>query len=553
MSEDAVRHPQLEQFARALERGELDVVKANAFDRWRQNPKKCEPGSPLKEAADALWARYEAAGERASSAPRRDVHAGRERRDQRDRRGGGGRSERGRGRDEHAAAAVRGDNDGAAPPSVVGAPFHNPYTFLPFGDPRERRKPPTPLSVDEVEEGRTSGILELTVRTESPLLSCHPKAEAEDASGHKAYRALAIGPDVIVPATGVRGSLRTLMTVLTGGTLGYLDEELWLCQGRDAQLGPAGERTRGQAPDHAFLAEVVVPGDLHHPGRVRVGETRLVEASVLETAYRSGPASGSSRSKKGALPRPEHGESVEYLWVSEDGRRLGPKEGPETPWKVKLSGEPVNKRGKREGLFRADPRPEAELTLPAALWAAYAGRNRHGVHPRLEKGDLVWLEPRSLGTTQVREPGDVVGLQWARWGKHGQRLLDVVRAHHAAVLPDSMNPDGLVDEVADLFGQVPSVEGAAGPFAGRIRPENLVFRDAADAVTKSVRLAPLQAPHPGCAAFYRDRDDPDAIGGAGDGLRGYKVYRTTRARGADAPWLEATQAVYDEAGRPEKP
>ena len=52
----------------------------------------------------------------------------------------------------------------------------------------------------------------------------YPKPLDEDAE-HKTYQALTIGNDVIVPATGVRGALRTLMTILTGGTLGYLNDD----------------------------------------------------------------------------------------------------------------------------------------------------------------------------------------------------------------------------------------------------------------------------------------------------------------------------------------
>jgi hypothetical protein len=95
------------------------------------------------------------------------------------------------------------------------------------------------------------------------------------------------------------------------------------------------------------------------------------------------------------------------------------------------------------------------------------------------------------------------------------------------------------------------VLGAAGPFAARIRPENLAFFDAVteDGIERAVPLAPLAPPHPGCAAFYRDCDDLDLIANHGLPLRGYKVYRTTQERGDNAPWRFATQGVYVENGR----
>jgi hypothetical protein len=211
--------------------------------------------------------------------------------------------------------------------------------------------------------------------------------------------------------------------------------------------------------------------------------------------------------------------------------------------------------------------------LPAALWAAYHGRNRHGDHPELHKGDLVWLEPQS-GCTDIRKAADVKSIQWARWGREGERLLDVIDRDHPDVLPDSVNPDGLVDEVTDLFGQVPrddlrkevlrfrgspEKEKPAPSFAARVRPGNLVFQDAR-ALAAPTTLAPLQPPHPGCAAFYRQPDPADDLAVAADNvsnrgtpLRGYKVYRTTDERDSRAPWNYATQPVYGDDGTPKNP
>ena len=142
-------------------------------------------------------------------------------------------------------------------------------------------------------------------------------------------------------------------------------------------------------------------------------------------------------------------------------------------------------------------------------------------------------------------------LQWARWGREGEKFLDVVRNKHPQVLSDSFAKDGKVDEVTDLFGQVPFEEGAAGPFSARVRPDNLVFFDAAEkGIDKDVTLAPLAPPHPGCAAFYRDEEDPDRIVNAKLGVRGYKVYRVGEKN--DKPWLFEAQGVYDVTGKLEK-
>ncbi len=101
--------------------------------------------------------------------------------------------------------------------------------------------------------------------------------------------------------------------------------------------------------------------------------------------------------------------------------------------------------------------------------------------------------------------------------------------------------------VTDLFGQIPQKGiAAAGPFAARVRPGNLIFLDARDKTTTET-LAPLAAPHPGCTAFYRDQENLDRIDGNSP-LKGYKVYRNTRERGDHAPWKYSVQGVYQEQG-----
>jgi hypothetical protein len=446
----------------------------------------------------------------------------------------------------------RADNAAAGDPKVLGQAFHNPYTFIPFGRNPPRRHPPTPISIDEIETDRFTGVIDLEVKLLSPLLTANPTPAREE-RGHREHDVLAIGDDVIVPATGIRGALRSLMAVLTGDTLGHIDEEAWLCQGRDARLGPASKLTQGQVPERVFLAEVVKPGGARSSGSVRVGTTRLVKADDLDRL--------AQQSGMGSLPRPRPGQPVEHLWTDEALARLSRQGGP-NDWKVKLSGRPINRKGKREGIFSASGQ---EITLLAPLWSAYQGRHRHADHPELRPGDLVWLEP-TPGCQEIRSADDVKSIQWARWGREGERLLDVVWKHHRSLLPDSINPDGFVDEVTDLFGQVPRPDltrklpidagpepKPAGPFAARVRCGNLRFAGAKGKVTATT-LAPLCPPHPGCAAFYRDAGMAE-LGRAADEisnhhlpLRGYKVYRTTRERGTSAPWNYSEQGVYGDDG-----
>ena len=435
-------------------------------------------------------------------------------------------------------------NGGTAPASVLGAPFHNPYTFIPFGT-APKRAFPSQLTVDEWpgERARKSGVLSLTIRTMSPLLTCSPTPNDPKAN-HKEYPVLAIGDDVIVPASGVRGSLRTLMTILTGGTLGYVDEELFLTQGRDVNLGPRGKSNPENTPTNVFLAEVLQPGSSTRSGEIQLGKTLLFKAELLHQIDDKRPKQ----------------KSIEHVWakITPDTRDtaglhgvLGTTSSAKDDthcWKLKLSGLPINPKGKREGAFLANG---AVIEIPANYWRDYQGRNRHGDHPELRAGDLVWLELSSPELTKIDRLDQIVSLQWARWGRKGEKLKVCIKDSHTQVLPDSLNSDGMVDEVTDLFGQIPIDPKAAGPFASRIRPENLVFMDAAKKA-ETVTLAPLQSPHPGCIAFYRDIEKP-AEAGPKSKLRGYKVYRNTKERGAGAPWLFSTQGVYGDHGELKDP
>ena len=328
------------------------------------------------------------------------------------------------------------------------------------------------------------------------------------------------------------------MTILTGGTLGYLNTHTYLCQGRDATLGPRIPTSPSKTPANPFLAIVIRAGTANREGIVEVGETRLVRLDDLKRwehnldNYRPG--------KRDFRP----------LWVSLDEAGTITKlfkEGETAPadaWQVKLSGRPINMKGKREGLFRSSGH---EIRIPSEHWEAYSERNKHGDRPDLKKGDLVWLEPSNPDAQSIQVALDIASLQWARWGKRGQKLADSIRGSHSHVMPDYLNDDDKVDMVTDLFGQVSPERGKAAPsFAGRVLAENLVFHDCKPRV-KRTTLAPLAPPHPGCVAFYRDNEDPDSIS-ASDPMKGYKVYRTTKERGADGPWNFAVQGTYGDDG-----
>ena len=553
--------PWIIQFKKKLEKRTVLKSDAQTFDNTRQ---KREAGSPERVEADRLWEEYQRQESRMTT-PKEQAFKDQAAKE-REKKGTWGKapagnSNAGGSNRPHAGgnALTRADtnNAGAALPKVLGLPFHNPYTFIRFPE-NVKRGAPTLLTVDEVEPDRFTGILELDVKTLSPLMTCAPQPISGDQNSHKTYPVLAIEQDVIVPATGIRGALRSLMGLIAG-TLGHVDEELWLCQGRDLPLGPASPATRGKVPEMVCLAEVVEPGNAGRSGTVRLGETRLMKYDELDNL---------AKKKNFSLKRPSAGKRQSSIWVDDSNESISTTPDGKHTWCVKLSGRPINPNGKREGLFKPDPDPTKVIALDSLLWMAYTGQNRHGDRPELKAGDLVWLEAKP-GKSPIRSAEDVASIQWARWGRRGKRLLELIRDKHPNMMPDSINPDGKVDVVTNLFGQIPRPEiteqvynwnqrnptpewpGPATAMAARIRPENLVFRDAITKVER-VALAPLAPPHPGCVAFYRDNPNPDSIG-HNDPLRGYKVYRNTLERNGDAPWHFKNQGTYNEFGKIQPP
>jgi hypothetical protein len=503
------------QFARKLESRTATSADHNAFANYRARLEREAADPTLIATCDELLAKYQQVG------PSRDKRST-------DlappARTGGGR------------APTKADNSRAAPATLFGQPFHNPYTFMPFGT-SPRRHVPTPLTLDETDPTRFTGVFELEIRTLSPLLSVEsPARKSQSAEPSKVLR---IGNDAIVPATGIKGALRSLMTMLVGGSLGYVDDSIWLCQGRDMPLGPRSERApRPEVPRHAFLARVIKPGTATTAGEIRVAKARLISIKELET-------------KLGDLGRRRPTESNPQAEIP-----LGPGEF------VKLSGRRVNNQGVQcEGVYNDNV--AFSITLPPHHWKAYLGRHRHGMRKELRKGDLVWVQPTHPDLDAIRTAEDVASLQWSRWGREGSSLLELLRKEHPAMVPDAFRSDGMVDEVTDLFGHVPLESkgelaelnrgaGTACAFAARLRPDNLVFRDAVpNAILPRVDLAPMANPHPGCLGFYRRNADADEVC-RNDPLRGYKVYRTTDRHGAEAPWHRRNQPVFDGAKASDK-
>lgn len=434
----------------------------------------------------------------------------------------------------------KSSNRNAASPEVIGFPFHNPYTFIPFPVKGAERANPTPLTIDEVEKDRLTGFLDLEVKTCSPLLSSLPVKDRDKQGNIPPLPALKIGKDVIVPATGVRGTIRSLMTIISGSALDYIDEHLWLCQGRDTKLGGKNAKL--------YLAKVCDA----KKGTVRYGEARLVNTMELFRVINDQTIPNyhdAYKKAKEILRQSGNDKKEKEVWIDSPANPGSWRSScdEQHPWRVKVSGKKVNsKTNQHEGAFR--PETGETITLPDKLWDDYKGRNRHSVRKELRNGDLVWLEAEDP-QRGIHSMEDVRSIQWARWGKTGTKFKDQIETTCPHMLPDYLKEDGLVDIVSDLFGSIPLNSEACHAFAARVRFDNLVFANGGTFLNKMPVLA---APHPGCKAFYVKNDDFTDTESFYDRIslanppRGYKIYRTTKERGNAAPWSYHNQPVFDD-------
>lgn len=509
--------PNLKLFLNDIQNGKIDPLKINQFKTWMGGKKFTEDLLPVSEALLAMAEKALEAKNAAGKQPAPKQTTGAPPLSKPGWKGGPQKGQ------------PIGSNQTAANPEVYGEPFHNPYTFIPFPDHAPERHKPTPLSMDEIEKDRLTGVMDITVRTCAPLLSTEDKEKDAQKQGIQLLKARRIGRNYFVPASSMRGVLRTLTGIISGSALDYIDDNLWLCQGRDLQLSGPGKKI--------YLAKVVKAGDAYHDGIVRFGEARLVKDPALNIDHLRREYDGTGRDTK-------------ELWIDDpdsDHPDKASRFDPSHPYRVKVSGRKVNSRGiPHEGAFKQEE--AREITLRKELWLDYQGRNRHGVRPELRNGDLVWLQPYN-DEEGIKDGGQVKSIQWARWGREGKNFKQQLTKHgYGYMLPDSdpERKDKKVDITSDLFGSVSLSTDTYSAFASRVRPDNLVFEIGTNVT--SYDMAMLSSPHPGCVAFYMDNNNLDEIS-LEDLPKGYKVYRTTKERGKDAPWNYSVQPIFKD-GRP---
>ena len=500
-------HAQINQMESAIRNFQVTAQKIRDFKRWMEGSKFPEE---LREEAETLLKKAEQL--------RKDGNADSGYRTPPQYKGGA----RGLNNRENLQTPIR--NSDAAPASVIGYPFHNPYTFIPFPKNSPERKKTTPLTIDEVEKDRMTGVISLKLKTLSPLLIPDPSRKRQPSSKEPAEIPLQrVGEDVVVPASSIRGVLRSLCAIITESALDYVDDELWLCQGRDLSL----KNKSGKY----FLAEIMEKGDRFHDGKVRVGEAVLVKTNSLAIEDKI---------------RPEYmKKNGKQLWIDNPRSQhpnISNRQDEKHPFRVKVSGRKVNQNGiQHEGAFRPDT--AKEITLQKELWQTFTGRYRNAEKKELQNGDLVWLEAKEP-EKGIQTGADVESIQWARWGREGTSFIKVLENRCKHMCPDSIRNDGLVDITSDLFGYVPiSKDGTKihPAFAARIRTENLIFRHPKYFENP---MPVRSSPHPGCRAFYSWNDNYDEISSS-DLPRGYKVYRTSLHQDEkDAPWIYHNQPIF---------
>ena len=507
-------HPNIKNMQSAIQKREIDQAKISQFEKWMANPKKFK--EEYREVADQTL--QEAKSLLASGSGDSGYQQLRQ-------QGQNNRHERHYMGKTAGRAPDKTSHADAAPAESIGSSFHNPYTFIPFPkNPPERQKP-TPLTIDEIEPDRLTGVLSLKLQTLSPLLTVEVP-ENRTNNNASASKTLRIGKNPIVPASSIRGLLRNLTAIISGSALDYVDDELWLCQGRDTRLDDQRHTMK------LYMAEIIKPGDRFHDGTVLAGPAKLVKTDTLRLNDRE---------------RPDFVKNKKELWIHDPEDQIAsqsPRKDASHLWRVKVSGRKVNSQKGRqnEGCFRPDQ--AQEITLRKELWKDYTGRYRNAEKKELRRGDLVWLEVYDQ-ETGLDGGRNVKSIQWARWGRTGVNFKEQLKLKLPHLLPDSIKNDGLVDITSDLFGSIPIPEGNQIPgydsFAARIRPENLVFD--ADAKTFLNQMPPLNGPHPGCKAFYVTNDNYDLIS-LDDLPRGYKVYRTSLHKPGAEPWKYDVQPVF---------
>ena len=396
--------------------------------------------------------------------------------------------------------------------SYLRGKFYNPYTFIPFHDKENqlKRLDFTPKSAGDTDKDRNSGVLELEVTLESPLLI---RAETFDnTSGHKNYDVLCIGKDVIVPRSSIKGFLRYLMTIATGSPLSSVNKDKLIYYGRDNTANDG----------NYFLGRIIEVGTDKKNGEILLGETKRFSVDDNFEIDRPTTSDNKLFSK---LPEGE-ADTISKIMTS---RTPVGDNGERFEWELKLSGRQVGNKPKKEGLFKpfSDQR---SVTVESRIWKEYTDLNITGSRTQLKKDDLIWIKTTAESEDQINS-SNIVKIQWARWGRDGVRTSELIPED---MFPDSINPDKMVSHVSNMFGQIYNNECTLSndsdskvepTFAGRIYPENLVFPEGVNNCTdQSVIFPPLSSPHPGCIPFYRNPENN--LFKKNSKFKGIKVYRT---------------------------
>ncbi|WP_018653249.1 TIGR03986 family type III CRISPR-associated RAMP protein [Actinomadura flavalba] len=467
-------------------------------------------------------------------------------------------------------------------------PFLNPYTFVPAAA-RDRLPKAladgAPTGHDRLRPDRWTGTIgvRLTVRTPLLLLDTARKYEAESGTeGHLAYPVLARDGRPHMPATSVKGMLRSAYEAVTGSRFGVFT-------GHDEPLG--WRRVADDAPD---MRPVRVRSVSEKPDRV---EIQYCEQARLP-AFVDDPV----RYPSGGTPR--HGDLVKaYIgrrWMESKNGKPFPG-----PWTVRAlvplgEGTPpqddfgddatavvagivfstgrnaIGKRHERVFFNQEDPRTETLHghfarwnTLMRSYRAAHSDdelfkrRNdaKPGDHISDTIGELAWsphlwdparrvLKKGALCYAHVRN-GKVSGLYPVAIPR------DVTNEAPSRALPKSLHPASRLDELSPadrVFGWVAPDGSGTRPAAyrGRLRVGAVTCGDDAS-VTRfagdGLPLAILGEPKKSQARFYVGTDEgrplrdgigkKDAYLGGKPVPRGRKVY-WHHARVADDPayWSE---------------
>ncbi|MCW2914723.1 MAG: CRISPR-associated family protein [Actinomycetia bacterium] len=474
--------------------------------------------------------------------------------------------------------------------------FVNPYTFVPFAEPRGEGFRGAPGGHDGLGEGRYLGDIEVRLTTLAPLLL--RGVSREDAQGEFPRRELANGQRVpFIPGSSLAGVTRSMFEMIAGGCLrvfddgfvpGYRDQAV--AHSPDWTLTRVGSTDGTGRPTGLQLCDPVVWVPAPELAEVLGGPDKVVTGATVEVLrwQKHSFGGGVERLEANDAGAVRAGDDWVVLVTDAKARKerksyfcavgrlsrdagatVTVTDGAWADYLTSVEGTDDVRRARTERTLRLDAPVEAEVFYPFANGKRLVGK-RHEARPRLFEGQVLWARVERVSRPVSGKNmtfTEVTGLALsAIWRHPGVRVRTRDRDTAGERVPPALLP---CRDPADLcpacrvFGSVDAegTEGTDGRAEQRSYRGHVRFSDAlpqGDAPTRTFHLAPLGAPRPGAGQFYLESGKGGKAapgrplrewGSAADNgeprrLNGRKQYWLT-ARHQDRPLFRVTDGPFD--------